>query len=49
MLIALALLMLVIWLVGMVTSFVVDGLIHILLAVAVALLVYRFLSRRSAL
>ena len=49
MLIALALLMLVIWLVGMITSYVVGGLIHILLAVAVALFAMRFFSQRRSL
>jgi hypothetical protein len=39
----------VLWLLGMVSSYTMGGLIHILLVVAVVVLIFRLLSGRRAL
>jgi len=40
--------LLVLWLLGMVSSYTMGGLIHILLVVAVVVLIFRLLSGRRA-
>jgi hypothetical protein len=44
-----AVILLVLWLLGMVTSFTMGGLIHILLVVAVIVVVFNLISGRRAL
>ena len=42
----LAVVLLVLWLLGLVTSYTMGGLIHVLLVVAIVLIVFRFLQGR---
>ena len=44
-----AVILLVLWLLGMVTSFTMGGLIHILLVVALIVVVFNLISGRRAL
>jgi len=44
----LAVVLLVLWLLGMVTSFTAGGLLHILLVLAVIAVVYQLITGRSA-
>ena len=45
----LAVILVVLWLLGMVTSYTLGGFIHILLVVAVVVVLFRVISGRSAL
>ncbi|MEO8059528.1 MAG: lmo0937 family membrane protein [Burkholderiales bacterium] len=47
MLYTIAVILLVLWLLGMVTSFTAGGLLHILLVVAVVAVVYQLVTGRS--
>jgi hypothetical protein len=49
MLYALAVILIVLWLLGLVTSYTMGGLIHILLVIAIIVVVVRLLSGRKAL
>lgn len=49
MLYTIAVILLILWLLGLVTSFTAGGLIHILLVVAIVVVLLRVLSGRSAL
>lgn len=49
MLYTIAVILLVLWLLGLVTSFTAGGLIHILLVVAIVVVLLRVISGRSAL
>jgi hypothetical protein len=43
-----AIILIVLWLVGMVANMVIGGLLHLLLVVAIGLIVLRLLQRRRA-
>ena len=43
-----AILLLVLWLLGMITSFTLGGFIHILLVIAIITILFRVISGRSA-
>ena len=43
-----ALILLILWVLGLVTSFTAGGLLHILLVVAVIMVLYQLISGRSA-
>ncbi len=43
-----AVILLVLWLLGLVTSFTAGGLLHILLVVAVIMVIYQLITGRSA-
>jgi hypothetical protein len=45
----LAAILLVLWLLGMVSSYTVGGLVHLLLVIAVVVIVFRFISGRRAI
>lgn len=49
MLYTIALILLVLWLLGLVTSFTAGGLLHVLLVVAVIMIVFQLISGRRAL
>jgi hypothetical protein len=49
MLYGLAMLLLVLWAIGLITSFTAGGLLHILLVAAVVVLVFQFIAGRRAL
>jgi len=42
-----AIFLIVLWLLGLVTSYTMGGLIHILLVIAIVVIVVRFIQRRS--
>jgi Family of unknown function (DUF5670) len=42
-----AIILIVLWLLGLVTSYTMGGLIHILLVIAIIVIVVRFIQRRS--
>ncbi len=48
MLVTIAILLLVLWLLGMITSFTLGGFIHILLVIAIITILFRVISGRSA-
>jgi hypothetical protein len=45
----LAAILLVLWLLGMVSSYTVGGLVHLLLVIAVVVIVFQFISGRRAI
>lgn len=47
MLMTLAMILIVMWLLGMVTAYTMGGLLHVLLVVAVIVILFRLLSGRS--
>lgn len=49
MLYTIAVVLLVLWLLGLVTSYTIGGFIHILLVVAIVMILIRLISGRSAL
>lgn len=49
MLYTIAVVLIILWLVGLVTSYTVGGFIHILLAVAVIMILFNLISGRRAL
>lgn len=49
MLYTIAVILLVLWLLGLVTSFTAGGLLHVLLVVAVVMVVFQLLSGRRSL
>jgi len=49
MLYTIAVILVVLWLLGLVTSFTAGGLIHILLVVAIVVILLQFLSGRNSL
>jgi hypothetical protein len=49
MLMTLAVILLILWALGLVSSFTMGGLIHILLVVAIVVILVRLISGRSAL
>ena len=49
MLYTIALILLVLWLLGLVTSFTAGGLLHVLLVVAVIMIVFQLISGRRVL
>jgi hypothetical protein len=49
MLYTLAVILVVIWLVGLLTSYTLNGLIHILLVIAIVVIVMRVISGRKAI
>lgn len=49
MLYTIAVILLVLWLLGMVTSYTASGLLHILLVVALVMVLFRVISGRRAL
>ncbi len=49
MLYTIALILLVLWLLGLVTSFTAGGLLHVLLVVAVVMVIFQLISGRRAL
>jgi hypothetical protein len=49
MLYTIAVVLLILWLLGLVTSYTVGGFIHILLVVAVVMILVRLISGRSAI
>lgn len=48
MLYTVALILLVLWILGLVTSFTAGGLLHVLLVVAVVMVLYQVITGRSA-
>jgi hypothetical protein len=48
MLYTIAVILLVLWLLGLVTSFTAGGLLHLLLVVAVVMVIYQLITGRSA-
>ena len=48
MLYTIAVVMLILWLLGLVTSFTMGGLIHVLLVIAIVVVLLRVISGRSA-
>lgn len=49
MLYAIAVILLILWLLGLVTSYTVGGFIHVLLAIAIVVILLRVISGRKAL
>jgi uncharacterized protein DUF5670 len=45
----LAVVLLVLWLLGMVSSYTAGGLVHLLLVIAVAVIVFQFISSRRTI
>lgn len=48
MLVTLAVILLALWLIGLVAGFVVNGLIHVLLVLAIVIILFRLFSGRKA-
>jgi hypothetical protein len=49
MLYTIAVVLCILWLLGLVTSYTVDGLVHVLLVIAIVVVLLRVISGRSAL
>lgn len=48
MLLTIAVILFVLWLMGMLTSYTMGGLIHVLLVIAIAVIIFNFLMGRKA-
>jgi hypothetical protein len=48
MLFTIAIVLIILWLLGLVTSYTMGGVIHILLVIALVLIIVNFISRRGA-